>query len=360
MKSSDAEVRDLVDQLIQMASAPMDQTPSLAEVSQPSYRPIEKLLRAKEWNAAVKHCSTTADSSATRRDTSNRSFKRPISSSAAPTPGRPSKNCREASTKKRTERSSPLGMNRCLPDSSRPRRSERGLTPPGCGWPRWINSKHTSGSRAETSRGPGKRPWLPPRRRCLATTSIATRARVEKARQRVLVLQGLEAEIEGSSDEETILAAWHKVARPALRGTGHRSVAAACRTGQTTRAAGAADPARRRRFSAPVSATVNSWPPGTGSFWPIVPTSRHGAGDYEMAVRRQGLLHRIAKAVREERGRGTAPRAERSQSVRLSSACTVEDGGDRGQSEAPANRRFDRDAAIGGCPRPLGPFSTPG
>ena len=53
-RSPDPDVHDLVDLLLQLASAPMDTIPPLGESTQPSFKRIERLLRDGEWKGAVR------------------------------------------------------------------------------------------------------------------------------------------------------------------------------------------------------------------------------------------------------------------------------------------------------------------
>ena len=53
MDSPDPELHDLVEQLLQLVSIPMDRAPPLGELAQPSFKRIEGLLRAQQWKAAV-------------------------------------------------------------------------------------------------------------------------------------------------------------------------------------------------------------------------------------------------------------------------------------------------------------------
>lgn len=53
MRSSDADVRDLAEQLVQFARMTMDRLPPLRDSTHPSFTRIEGLLRAEQWEAAV-------------------------------------------------------------------------------------------------------------------------------------------------------------------------------------------------------------------------------------------------------------------------------------------------------------------
>jgi len=53
MRSTDADVRDLAEQLVQFVRMTMDRLPSLRDSAHPSFTRIEGLLRGEEWEAAV-------------------------------------------------------------------------------------------------------------------------------------------------------------------------------------------------------------------------------------------------------------------------------------------------------------------